>query len=138
MGSDRVVDLATINLGEFFAENEPFYLSIGMSHEGYWNGEPSLARTTLRAFNLTQQREMQQLNYSNWLLGSYIESAVASVANNILGKENKYKSTYIDKPFPLFEEDKIIDEEKEKEEAKKKVEMWLRDVDRQLSKKFKQ
>lgn len=137
MGSDRVVDLATLKLGEFFAENEPFYLSIGMSHEEYWNGEPQLARLTLRAFNLKQQRDIEQLNYSNWLLGSYIESAVASAIGNAFSNKKQYVSTYTEEPYDLFpnkNENEVS--EREIEKAKQESLEWLIALTKQLDKQF--
>lgn len=136
MGSDRVVNLSTLKLGEFFAENEPFYLSIGLSHEEYWNGEPRLARLALRAFNLKREREVEQLNYSNWLLGMYVESAVCSVVGNIFSKDKQYKSTYPERPFPITEDETEEYKNKQKQDEKKKAMEWIMNLTTELDKQF--
>lgn len=89
--------------GEIFSAQFPYYLSIGMSVDEYWHGEPELVRYYYDAFTLRRNRE----NQNDWRLGVYIQRAVASVLNGD-------KAPYFKRPLPLTQAE--VETEKEKEE----------------------
>ena len=61
---------------EIFYEVFPFYLSIGMTEEQYWNGDNSLVIAYRKAYEIMQERRNQEL----WLQGAYIYEALLDVA----------------------------------------------------------
>lgn len=114
------------SLFDQFNEIEPYYLSIGMTHEQFWDDDPWLVDVYRRAHNLRIEARNQEL----WLQGLYIYDAFntvmanfgRSLSKNKSGKEDKY----IEKPIritPLTDEEKKL---KEKEERRKVIAHFTR------------
>lgn len=82
----------TVSLGEFFDETFPYYLSIGMPYELYWDGRPELVIPYRRADVLRQQRASNDA----WLQGAYTRLAVLST----LDKKTKYPKQPIEITAP--------------------------------------
>lgn len=109
-----------MTLEEFFFEMEPYYLSIGMSHDQYWDDNPWLTEIFRKAHNLRIESRNQEL----WLQGLYIHNAFGVVMSNfgrgLSGKKGSNKTDkYIESPIritPLTDAEK---KQKEKEERKK-------------------
>ena len=87
----------TLNEGEaispkaIFDEALPYYLTIGMPYELYWDGRPELVIPYRRADILRQKRS----NNDAWLQGVYFMYAVAAT----LDKKSKYPKV----PFDIDE-----------------------------------
>lgn len=100
-----------------FDEAFPFYLSIGMSSEEYWNGEPSLVIPYRKAYQLKQKQQ----NYNAWLQGMYFYDALTRVAPifNAFAKEGSRTEPYPDEPYPITREDKDEQERRKNERIRR-------------------
>lgn len=65
--------------GQVFEELAPYYLSIGMSSDEYWNGYPRLAREYREA----HKKQLEEWNYKAWILGT-----VAMKCHCIIGRKD--------------------------------------------------
>lgn len=100
---------------------EPYYLSIGMSHDQYWYDEPWIAEVYRQAHNLQIEARNQEL----WLQGLYIHNAfnvvIANFSRGLSGKRTNKVDEYIEKPIritPLTDAEK---KQKEKEDRLKVI-----------------
>ena len=99
---------------EIFKRDWPYFLSLGMSYEDYWYGDPYLVYDYIKAEQMRQERE----NASAWLLGAYVYKAVdaaLSYSDMFRGKGEKPRQ-YPSEPFPLkpkTEEERKAQEEQE-------------------------
>lgn len=102
---------------KIFDEAFPFYLSIGMSKDEYWNDDPMLVIPYRKAYQLKQKRE----NYNAWLQGMYFYDALTKVAPilNAFAKSGTRAETYPSEPYPFDEEEKKERERKEEERIRK-------------------
>ena len=120
-GSERDSSLPFVTYTERFYEQFPYYLSIGMTPEQYWDGDPYLARAFRKADELRMERKNQEL----WLQGMYIYEAICD-ASPILHDFAK-KGT---KPYPITEKQhrrNTVDKEKEKfDKGKKLMEAFMK------------
>ncbi len=126
---------------ELFKSQEPYYLSIGMTHEAYWEGSPELAQCALKAFNIKQKREFESANFKAWLDGYYNFQAVyAAVSYALDGKAaKKLDINYFEKPcdIPYDEEDVKRLEEQKVKEAREAAKAWMKNVSVMTNEKFK-
>lgn len=119
-----------------FREQFPFYLSIGMTFEQYWDGDCCLAKYYREAQELRNDRRNQEL----WLQGLYIYEAIADLSPilHAFAKKGTKPQPYLKEPIPLTKreaEDKAEREEKIKSEnAMRKMESYMA----VFNKKFKQ
>lgn len=100
---------------EKFNELFPYYLSIGMTEEQYWDRDCSLVVAYREAERLRNNRKNQEM----WLQGAYIYDALCRVSPVIHAFAKKGT-----KPFPYMEEPFAISEKQVKqrhEEKERKV-----------------
>ena len=115
-----------IFLHKKFEELCPFYMSIGMSYNDYWEEDVELTKFHLKAYRLKEKRIYDILKWQNWEQGLYIYEALCDVSP-ILRAFSKAK-----KPLPYPERpygDEGDEEEKDKknkelEEKKKELEIY--------------
>lgn len=101
---------------ETFKRLYPYYMSIGMSYDEYWNGEPELVKYYREAYLLKGKQRNQEL----WLQGYYVYNAVATALGNGFRKKGTSPTSYIEKPIPMNRlEIKEDQEHKEKEQIAK-------------------
>lgn len=110
----------------YFVEMEPYYLSIGMTHDQYWYDEPWLAEIYRKAHNLKIEARNQEL----WLQGLYIHNAfnavIANFGRGLSGKNGGKPEQYVEKPIritPLTDAEK---RQKEKEDRLKVIAHFTR------------
>lgn len=107
-----------------FYEVFPYYLSIGMSPEQYWDGDPTLAKYYRRADEIRQSRRNQEF----WLQGMYIYEALCDVSPvlNAFARKGTKPNPYTDHPYPLSTKDinaeKKRQEQREREKARRYME----------------
>ena len=110
---------------EVFEECFPFYLAIGMSHQDYWAGDPSLARYYRKAYKIKQE----EINNTAWLQGLYIYDAVSCALHNALrgmGKTKPPAQNYAKKPYEFNKREKTEAEKlKEVEIEQQKAAAWM-------------
>ena len=103
---------------EQFYEVFPYYLSIGMTYEQFWNDDPMLAKYYREAEEIRNERKNQEL----WLQGMYIYEALCDVApimNGFAKKGTKAKE-YTNRPYAITEKQRLREaEEKERLNALK-------------------
>ena len=127
-GSERNGSLPFVTYTERFHEQFPYYLSIGMTPEQYWDGDPTLARAYRKADEIRMDRKNQEL----WLQGMYIYEAIcdASPILHDFAKKGTKPHPYVEKPYPITEKQhkrNAIDKEKAKfEKGKKLMEAFMK------------
>lgn len=125
---ERKVHSPFFTYTEQFYEVFPFYLSIGMTPNQFWNDDPMLAKYYRQAHSLELERKNQEL----WLQGLYVYEALCDVAPILqaMAKKGTKPHPYPEKPYPITENQrKRNEEEKEKEVAmrgKRLMEKFMR------------
>lgn len=103
---------------EQFYEAFPYYLSIGMTYEQYWEGDPMLVKYYRKAEEMRNERRNQEL----WLQGMYIYEALIDVSPvlHAFARRGAKANPYSDRPYPITEKQRIRDaEERERLNALK-------------------
>ncbi|HJA69243.1 MAG TPA: hypothetical protein H9664_04405 [Firmicutes bacterium] len=93
-------------------------MSIGMSYELFWDGNPTLARYYRQADEIRKARRNEEL----WLQGMYIYEALCDVAPvlNSFAKKGTKPRPYSAQPYPITEkQQRRIQEDKERAMALK-------------------
>ncbi|MGN0620558.1 MAG: hypothetical protein ACI4I9_01720 [Porcipelethomonas sp.] len=93
MEPERIKSEAPVRYTDIFNECFPFYLSIGMTYEQFWEGDSTLPVFYRKAHKLKIRDEYDRINYTCWLQGLYMQAAVSSCFSR--------KSAYPEKPFEL-------------------------------------
>ena len=91
---------STKSYTEIFNEAFPYYLSIGMSYELYWYGEPNL----VKAYREAEELRVDRMNYEAWLQGLYVYQAVGALypVFNPFSKQKKAEE-YLKEPIVITE-----------------------------------
>ena len=135
-GDKKAVSL--ISYREIFEKHFPYYLSIGMTYDEYWNGDNQL----VKAYREADKLRIQRKNHELWLQGAYVYEALCDVAPilNAMSRRNK-PAPYPKHPFNSQEEEKPkskIEQEKAKFESdKKKFELMMRRVNAKFAREAK-
>ena len=84
---------------EKFYECFPYYLSIGMTADQYWNDDAELVKYYRKADEL----RLERVNREMWIQGMYIYEALcdASPIFHAFAKRGTKPHPYSDKPYPL-------------------------------------
>lgn len=123
---------------EIFEEHLPYYLSIGMTWDEYWNGDNQMPKYFRKADRMKRQRDNQKL----WMLGAYVYEAIydlVPVLRFSMSKQAVKPLPYMERPFPL--DQKEIEEQREEEERKRaaeikaKISAWQKRTNTYFSKK---
>lgn len=111
----------------------PFYLSIGMTPEMYWDGDATLSKFYRKAYELKRERKNEEM----WLQGLYIYEALLDSAPvlNAFCKTHK-PLPYRSEPIPLTEDEVIEMREKEEERKLKENKEKFKELVKELNKKF--
>lgn len=98
-----------------FNKSFPYYLSIGMSYEEYWEKDADLVIAYRRADEFKRERKNQEL----WLQGLYVYTAMANLSPifHDFAKKGTKAEPYPDKPYPITP--KEAREEKERKERER-------------------
>lgn len=117
MGSGEVSTSPTYT--EIFEEAFPFYLSIGMTYEQFWEGQPSLTADYRKAHNMIQKRRNQEA----WRQGLYIYNAIGAFAEILpaFPKKGAKIQPYMEEPLPISEEDVREREERKQREKMERI-----------------
>ena len=84
---------------ERFEEACPIYMSMGMSYEDFWYGEPEMPRFFRKAYRLKQEHENNQA----WLQGAYVYDAICAVSPvlHAFAKKGTKVQPYLKKPYSM-------------------------------------
>lgn len=98
LGEDKSLEtnLSLITYTEQFYSHLPFYLSIGMTYEQYWNEDCCLVKYYRKAHEIRQDRLNEQL----WLQGLYVYEAFIDVAPAFRSMGTKPPEKYRAEPLP--------------------------------------
>lgn len=120
---------------ETFNQVFPFYLSIGMTYELFYQSDVNLVKSYREAEKLRQKR----VNEEAYIQGMYIYEGVYSIIYNTWCRDKNQKAmTYPSKPYSLFKEDIEKDEETKIKEEQAKAAVWMEQIASRFSKKNKQ
>lgn len=104
--------------GEIFEQLCPYYMSIGMSYDEFWNQDVSMVKAYRKANELQDKRR----NFELWLQGMYVYEALcdASALFRFSMKKGTVKpEPYVKEPYPITAAEV---REREEREARKKEE----------------
>ena len=121
---------------ERFNEFFPYYLSIGMTYEQFWEGDPMLCKYYREAEELRNEKKNQEL----WLQGAYIYEAIADLAPilHAFAKKGTKPQPYCEAPYPITKkQQERIRIEKERKMAEK-GRRFMEALTQQINKKFKE
>lgn len=85
---------------EVFKQLCPYYMSIGMSYDDFWNGDVSM----VEAYRKADELRLKQKNYELWLQGMYMYEALcdASPLFRFTMKSGMIKpEPYAKEPYPI-------------------------------------
>lgn len=114
------------SLEERFNELFPYYLSIGMSYDEYWNQDCLLVKYYRKA----QKLKNEQINQQEWLLGLYIYEVLGDIApilHDFVKKGTKARP-YPKEPFPISQEEVERREEKTLMEHRENLKNKLKEM----------
>lgn len=98
MGSELVSPASHLSYTEQFEEQFPYYLSIGMSYEQFWEGDCWLPKQYVEAYKLRVRRDNEQA----WLIGRYVYDAICAVSPilHAFAKNGTQAHPYLERPYP--------------------------------------
>lgn len=135
-GDGRSVPFSNSYTATFY-ELFPFYLSIGMTPEQYWDGDPQLAKYYRKADELKRQRTNQEL----WLQGMYIYEALCDVAPILraFAPKGTKPTPYTDHPYSITtkerEDEKKLQEKRERDKARRYMEAQMAKLNKRFESK---
>lgn len=90
-----------ISYADVFYAKFPYYLSIGMTEEQYWDNDSTLVKYYREADELRKERT----NYEMWLQGMYIYDTIARLSPilHAFAKKGTTAEPYPDEPYPINE-----------------------------------
>ena len=135
-GSGQGGSLPHFTYTERFYEMFPYYLSIGMTPEQYWDGDCTLTKYYRKAEELRNERRNQEL----WLQGMYFYEAICDVSPilHAFAKKGTKPHPYSEKPYAISE--KQIRQEREEKERKlaEKGKRFMEAMMQSTNKRFKE
>ena len=119
---------------EKFYEVFPYYLSIGMTYDQFWNDDPWLAKYYRQAEEIKSDRRNQEL----WLQGLYVYNAIcnASPILHAFAKKGTKPVPYPDRPYSLTEKQRRKEQEEKEKRIAEKGKMRMAAVMAQFNKRF--
>ena len=126
-GSEHNSSAPSFTYTEKFYELFPYYLSIGMTAEQYWDGDCTLTKYYRKADEIRKERRNEEL----WLQGMYIYEALCDVSPvlHAFAKKGAKPIPYSDKPYVISEKQhRRVEEEKARkiaEKGKRMMEAWM-------------
>lgn len=133
-GGERNRSTPLFTYTEKFYELFPYYLSIGMTYEQYWDGDPTLVKYYRKADEIKKER----LNEELWLQGMYIYEALCDVSPvlHAFAKKGTKPHPYSDKPYSITEkqreQDEIVKEQKRVEKGKRYMDALMKSTNKRF------
>ena len=117
-----------------FYDQFPYYLSVGMSPEQYWDGDPMLAKYYRKADELKRKRRNEEL----WLQGLYIYEALCDVSPvlNAFAKKGTKPRPYADHPYALNNHDREEEQKIREKQAREKARQYMEAKMAAINKRF--
>ena len=126
--------LSLFTYTEKFYELFPYYLSIGMTYEQYWEGDCTLVKYYRKAEEIRNEKRNQEL----WLQGMYFYEVMCDVAPVLhsFAKKGTKPTPYSPKPYPLNEKQVKRDEEEKQRKLMEKGKKFMEAMAVSINKKF--
>lgn len=120
MGGE-VGEPSTKTYTDTFKEVFPYYLSIGMSYDLFWNGEPWL----VKAYREAEEMRVDRMNYESWLQGLYIYHGVGALSPILNSMSKKKKADeYMSEPLTITQRAKNEKERKKGQQTANFLIAW--------------
>lgn len=115
--SERENRSAPLSYSEIFYKQFPYYLSIGMNEEQYWDKDPLLVKYYREAEEIRKER----INRELWLQGRYVYDAISNLSPilHAFAKKGTKAKPYLDEPYPITkqtQEEETVKKEKSNSE----------------------
>lgn len=119
-----------------FYEMFPYYLSIGMTAEQYWDGDPTLVKYYRKAEELRNEKRNQEL----WLQGMYIYEALCDVSPILraFAKKGTKPAPYPTNPYPLTEKQRRREQEEKERKLAEKGKRFMETLMQSTNARFKE
>lgn len=101
MGGELVSPASLFSYTEIFEAQCPFYMSIGMTYDEFWEDSADRVIAYRKAYILRQKRN----NANAWAHGRYIYDALSAVVPALRGLSKEPVSPYLEEPYPITKED---------------------------------
>ena len=126
--------LPSFTYTEKFYEFFPYYLSIGMTPEQYWEGDCTLVKYYRKAEALRNEKRNQEL----WLQGMYIYEALCDVSPvlHAFAKKGTKPVPYSLKPYALTKEQSQKDADEKERKLAEKGKRFMEAMAASINKKF--
>jgi hypothetical protein len=112
----------------------PYYLSIGMTPEQYWDGDCTLVKYYRKAEEIRNDKRNQEL----WLQGMYIYEAICDVSPILraFAKKGAKPHPYPTKPYPISEKQMRQEREEKERKLAEKGKRFMEALMRSTNKRF--
>lgn len=127
----------------FFLTNEfnkccPFYISIGMTYEQFWYGDPTMTKAYLEAYKIKEKRETEKTKWITWEQGLYVYEAICDVSPILRAFSKTTKPLpYPEQPYGVEKnEDKTI-KKLEDERDMYRTQIFFQNWANEMKKKFR-
>jgi hypothetical protein len=109
---EKFASTSPFPLTEIFNKQFPYYLSIGMTYEQYWEDDCLLVKFYREAEKLRTDRMNQQA----WLQGMYVYDAMSRLSPlfRAFAKKGTKAQPYVEEPYPI--NSKAVKDAEEKKE----------------------
>lgn len=104
-------------ISKFLDDCFPYYLSLGMTYDQYWNDNPELVVMYRKAEEIRSHRK----NWEMWMNGRYTYDAIMRLVPSLQMWKPKEPIQYMEEPYPLTR--KEYEERMAKEQKRKQEEM---------------
>ena len=133
--SGRSVHSPFLTYTEQFYEAFPYYLSIGMTYEQFWDDDVNLVRCYRQADEMRIERKNQEM----WLQGLYVYEALCDVAPimQAMAKKGTKARPYPERPYPVTERQKRQDERDKELKLANKGRLFMEQMMKVTNNKFK-
>lgn len=121
---------------EQFYEVFPYYLSIGMTYEQFWDGDPMLCKYYREAEEMRNEKKNQEL----WLQGMYIYEAIADLSPvlHAFAKKGTKPQPYTDAPYPITKKQRERIKAEKERQTFEKGKRFMETLLQQTNEKFKE
>ena len=121
---------------EQFYEAFPYYLSIGMTYDQYWNDNPMLCKYYRQAEELRNDKKNQEL----WLQGLYIYEALCDVSPvlHAFAKKGVKPQPFSEAPYAITKKSQAKKEKSKEKQVFDKGMMFMENLMKQNNKKFRE
>lgn len=127
VGEDGFASTSPFKYTEIFYKQFPYYLSIGMTEEQYWDRDCLLTKYYRKAEELRNEKFNQQA----WLQGMYFYDSLARISPilHAYAKKGTKAQPYVEEPYPITKkaqkESKIKKEEINRQKGLRFMETFM-------------